>query len=178
MIALPRLNTRRAAAAVGAAVLLPLSLVACGGIEEPSIDDSASPESLDPVTITETVVDEAEAGDEEEPVDDEPADEKVAEEPEDQGSQYVPATKGECEWQDKSSAQPGEVFSEYCDGYYAVLAWMNSGGQELRRWNGTSWAIMEPHARDEFAGYGCWDADSLREIGAEESVFDHLSLCD
>ena len=73
MIALPRLNIRRAAAAVGAAVLLPLSLAACGGIEEPTIDDSASPESLDPVTITETMYDEAETEAEEEPADNEPA---------------------------------------------------------------------------------------------------------
>lgn len=73
MIALPRLNTHRAAAAVGAAVLLPLNLVACGGIEEPTIDDSANPESLDPVTITETMYDEAETEAEEEPADNEPA---------------------------------------------------------------------------------------------------------
>lgn len=155
---------RRALAA--AAVVLPLALAACtqsGELTEPNLSEQPtttvdaspeqeteepSPESTMVTTVYETV--------EEEP----PA-----------------PSRGECHWQPLEEASPGEEFGYYCDGQYAVVAWMASGGQALHWWNGTNWERYEPHGHDEHAHYPCWDETILREEGAPDGVFEHLSLC-
>ena len=169
MIALPRLNTRRAAAAVGASVLLPLSLVACGGIEEPTIDDSASPESLDPVTLTETVVDEAEAGDEEEPVDDEPAEQAPAEESEDPVEVSCSAVEGDL-------GHDGRVLGE-CDGEWAYGYTPQSDDSVYYMLSGTHWVEIQPDGQT-FTGFNCYDVDSYADAGAPAFITDGMLECD
>ena len=174
MIALPRIHTRRAAAAVGAAVLLPLSLVACGGIEEPSIDDSASLEPLDPVTITETVVDEADAEAEEEPVDDEPADEVPAEqapvgESEDPIEVSCSAVAGDLE-------HDGRVLGE-CDGEWAYGYTPQSDDSVYYMLSGTHWVEIQPDGQT-FTGFNCYDVDSYADADAPAFITDGMLECD
>jgi len=169
MIALPRLNTRRAAAAVGAAVLLPLNLVACGGIEEPTIDDSASPQSLDPVTITETMYDEAETEAEEEPVDDEPAEQAPVEESEDPVEVSCSAVEGDLE-------HDGRVLGK-CDGEWAYGYTPQSDDSVYYMLSGTHWVEIQPDGQT-FTGFNCYDVDSYADDGAPAFITDRMMECE
>lgn len=167
MIALPRLFSRRSAAAVGSALLLPLSLSACGGIEEPSLDDNASPESLEPVTITETVFDETEA--EEEPADNEPAEQAPAEKPEDRVEVSCSAVESHLE-------HSGRVLGE-CDGDWAYGYIPQSDDSVFYMLSGTHWVEIQPDGRT-FTGFECYDVDAYVNDGVPEFITDEMLQCD
>lgn len=158
--------TRRPIGALCLLLLAPTGLAACGSNNLPESTEAPAP-SMEPVTVTETIADEG---------DDEGADNAAEAPPEEPDAPAAP-DRGPCEWQDQTTAQPGELFAEYCDGRFAVLAYMNSGGQGLSKWNGSEWVPTEPDNRDPISNYGCWDGNALLEEGADKEIFNYLSIC-